>query len=84
MTYKPEENMTPKAAKKEAERQAVLFEDKVIKRRIWRQNNETCRLYKQYMVYRVYERKKSFNNLSLSNINKTYNRTIRTFTIRQD
>lgn len=50
MTYKPEENMTPKAAKKEAERQAVLFEDKVIKRRIWRQDNETCRLYKQYMV----------------------------------
>lgn len=50
MTYKPEENMTPKAAKKEAERQAVLFEDKVIKRRIWRQNNETCRLYKYYMV----------------------------------
>lgn len=46
MTYKPEENMTPKAAKKEAERQAVLFEDKVIKRRIWRQNNETYRLYK--------------------------------------
>lgn len=36
MTYKPEENMRPKAAKKEAERQAVLFEDKVIKRRIWR------------------------------------------------
>lgn len=31
MTYKPEENMTEKAAKKEAERQAVLFEDKVIK-----------------------------------------------------
>lgn len=29
MTYKPEENMTPKAAKKEAERQSVLFEEKV-------------------------------------------------------
>lgn len=31
MIYWPEENMTEKAAKKEAERQAVLFEDKVIK-----------------------------------------------------
>lgn len=29
MTYVPEENMTEKAAKKEADRQAVLFEDKV-------------------------------------------------------
>lgn len=36
MTYKPEENMTERAAKKEAERQAILFEDKIIKRRIWR------------------------------------------------
>lgn len=42
----PEENMTEKSAKKEAERQAVLFEDKVIKRRVWRQNYETCRLHK--------------------------------------
>ena len=46
MIYWPEENMTEKSAKKEAERQAVLFEDKVIKRRVWRQNYETCRLYK--------------------------------------
>ena len=46
MIYKPEENMTEKAAKKEAERQAILFEDKVIKRRIWRQNYEISRLYK--------------------------------------
>jgi integrase len=29
MTYTPDENMTEKAAKKEAERQAVLFEEKV-------------------------------------------------------
>ena len=29
MTYSPEENMTEKAAQKEAERQAVLFEEKV-------------------------------------------------------
>ena len=29
MTYTPEDNMTEKAAKKEAERQAVLFEEKV-------------------------------------------------------
>ncbi len=46
MTYWPEENMTEKAAKKEAKRQSVLFEDKVKKRRIWRQNYETCGLHK--------------------------------------